>query len=196
MMTVGLTGGIGSGKTTVASFFKELGVPVYIADEAGKRLMATSEEIREEIIGIFGEEAYHDKLPNRKFIASQVFKDKSLLEKLNKIIHPAVARDFERWQKEQKYDYVLYEAAILFETGGYKKCDFNILVTAPKKIRIQRLLKRDKSSEEDIEDRMNNQWSDERKSGLADFIIKNEDLTDTRRQVINIHDQILKAGQN
>lgn len=196
MMTIGLTGGIGSGKTTVAGIFKELGVPVYIADEAGKRLMATSEEIREEIIAIFGKQSYQDKLPNRKFIASQVFKDKSLLEKLNRIIHPAVARDFEEWKKEQKSDYVLYEAAILFETGGYKKCDFSILVTAPKAIRIQRLLKRDKSSEEEIQDRINNQWSDERKSGLADFIIKNEDLTGTRRQVIKIHDQILKAGQN
>ncbi len=196
MITVGLTGGIGSGKTTVAGFFRDLKVPVYIADEAGKRLMETSEEIKKKIILLFGEESYYKNLPNRKFIASKVFKDKTLLEKLNNIIHPAVAQDFEEWRAQQTADYVLYEAAILFETGGYKKCDFSILVTAPREKRIERLLERDQSSAEEIEDRMKNQWDDKKKSKLADFIIKNEDLRLTRRQVEDIHAQILKAGQN
>ncbi|GAA4325823.1 dephospho-CoA kinase [Pontixanthobacter gangjinensis] len=196
MKIVGLTGGIGSGKTTVAGFFKEMGIPVYIADEAGKRLMSTSEEIREKIIGLFGEKAYKDNQPERKFIASKVFNDQEMLAKLNQIIHPAVARDFEQWHRKQSSEYVIYEAAILFETGGYKKCDFSILVKAPQKLRIDRLKKRDNSSKEEIQQRMNNQWSDEKKSKLADFIINNEDLEHTKQQVEHIHFEILKAGKN
>ncbi len=195
-MVVGLTGGIGSGKTTVAGFFKELGIPVYIADDAGKRLMNTSSEIREKIVDIFGETAYSGNTPQRKFIASKVFSDKQLLEELNKIIHPAVAQDFNDWVKEQSSKYVIYEAAILFETGGFKKCDLSILVTAPKDLKIERLQKRDESSREEIQQRMDNQWSDEKKSELADFIIINEDLDQTRQQVEHIHDEILKAAQN
>ncbi|MCB7479675.1 dephospho-CoA kinase [Christiangramia sediminis] len=196
MKVVGLTGGIGSGKTTVAGFFKELNIPIYIADEAGKRLMNTSSEIRQEIIALFGEEAYQDTLPDRKFIASKVFNDKDLLSKLNKIIHPAVEKDFKTWLKDQSSEYVIYEAAILFETGGYKKCDFSILVTAPQKLRIDRLQKRDNSSVEEIKERMNNQWNDVKKSQMADFLINNKELAQTKLQVEHIHHQILKAGKN
>lgn len=196
MKIVGLTGGIGSGKTTVAGFFKELEIPVYIADDAGKRLLATSEEIKQKVIGLFGKESYTNDGPNRKFIASQVFNDKEKLQQLNQIIHPAVAKDFEAWLKEQNSEYIIYEAAILFESGGYQKCDLSILVTAPKKLRIQRLQKRDESSIEEIEARMNNQWSDEKKMKLADFLIKNEELTQTKLRVKHIHTEILKAGQN
>ncbi|CAL65634.1 dephospho-CoA kinase [Christiangramia forsetii] len=196
MKIVGLTGGIGSGKTTVAGFFKELNIPVYIADEAGKRLMNTSSEIRKKIIAFFGESAYRGDHPDRKFIASKVFNDKEQLSKLNNIIHPAVEADFKNWLETQSSEYVIYEAAILFETGGYEKCDFNILVTAPKEIRIQRLQKRDDSSVKEIEERMDNQWSDERKSQMADFLINNEELAETKLQVEHIHDEILKAGKN
>ena len=196
MKVVGLTGGIGSGKTTVAGFFKELEIPVYIADDAGKRLMSTSSEIRGKIIAIFGEEAYQGNDPARKFIASKVFSDPELLKKLNQIIHPAVEADFKEWLEDQSSEYVIYEAAILFETGGYKKCDFSILVKAPQKLRIQRLQKRDDSSREEIQQRMDNQWSDEKKSKLADFIINNEDLAHTKQQVEHIHFEILKAGKN
>lgn len=196
MMVVGLTGGIGSGKTTVAGFFKDLGIPVYIADDAGKRLMNTSSRIREQIIDLFGEASYSGNTPERKYIASKVFNDKELLEELNQIIHPAVAQDFNDWVKDQSSKYVIYEAAILFETGGYNKCDLSILVTAPKKLRIKRLQKRDESSRQEIQERMDNQWSDEKKSELADFIIINEDLEQTRQQVEHIHGEILKAGQN
>ena len=195
MMVVGLTGGIGSGKTTVAGFFKELDIPVYIADEAGKRLMETSPKIREQIISLFGESSYSGNTPERKYIASKVFSDATLLEKLNKIIHPAVAKDFKDWLQQQKSEYVIYEAAILFETGGYKKCDRSILVTAPMELRIERLQKRDDSSRNEIQQRMDNQWSDEKKSQLADFIINNEDLADTKLQVEHIHVEILKAGK-
>ncbi|MDR5589787.1 dephospho-CoA kinase [Christiangramia sp. SM2212] len=196
MMVIGLTGGIGSGKTTVAGFFEEIGIPVYIADDAGRRLMNTSKEIREAVIQIFGEEAYNKKLPNRKFIASKVFNDKGLLSRLNQIIHPAVERDFNSWLSDQTSEYVIYEAAILYETGGYKKCDYSILVTAPQKLRILRLQKRDDSSVEEIQERMNNQWSDEKKSQMADFLINNEELAQTKLQVEHIHHEILKAGKN
>ena len=196
MKIVGLTGGIGSGKTTVARFFEKLDIPVYIADEAGKRLMNSSDEIRVKIIDLFGEAAYEGSVPQRKYIASKVFNDSELLSRLNQIIHPAVEADFKNWLTEQSSEYVVYEAAILFETGGYKKCDFSILVKAPQKLRIERLQKRDNSSKEEIKQRMNNQWSDEKKSELADFIINNEDLTQTKLQVEHIHSEILKAGKN
>jgi len=196
MKVIGLTGGIGSGKTTVAGFFKELNIPVYIADDAGKRLMETSPEIRLKLTELFGEDAYENHLPNRKFIASKVFNDKELLSSLNNIIHPAVETDFKKWLQDQSSKYVIYEAAILFETGGYKKCDFSILVTAPQKIRIQRLQKRDNSSVKEIQERMNNQWEDDKKSQMADFLINNEELAQTKQQVELIHDEILKAGKN
>ena len=196
MKIIGLTGGIGSGKTTVAGFFRDFGIPVYIADEAGKRLMVTSEKIRKQIIDLFGEDAYKGDQPERKYIASKVFNDKDKLASLNDIIHPAVAADFQEWVRKQSSEYVIYEAAILFETGGYKKCDFSILVKAPQDLRIERLQKRDDSSREEIQQRMNNQWSDEKKSQLADFIINNEELADTKLQVEHIHRKILKAGKN
>ncbi|MCM4157780.1 dephospho-CoA kinase [Gramella sp. AN32] len=196
MMIVGLTGGIGSGKTTVAGMFKDLGIPVYIADDAGKRLMSTSEEIKNSIIKIFGEESYHNSDPNRAFIASKVFKDQNLLTRLNNIIHPAVNADFAEWLKHQHSEYVLYEAAILFEIGRNSSCDFSILVIASKKLKIERLQKRDGSSISQIEDRMANQWSDEKKIPMADFLINNDDLESTFKRVKDIHSKILKAGKN
>lgn len=196
MKIVGLTGGIGSGKTTVAGFFKDLGISVYIADDAGKRLMLESKDIKRKIIDLFGTEAYNESEPDRKFIASRVFGDKQLLEKLNAIIHPAVEADFQKWLDDQDSEYIIYEAAILFEAGGYKKCDLTILVIADKDLRIKRLQKRDQSSVDEIEARMNNQWSDEKKSKMADFLIKNGELTQTKLQVERIHNEILKAGEN
>lgn len=192
MKVVGLTGGIGSGKTTVANFFRELGVPVYIADDAGKRLMNTSEEIKKAIIALLGPESYKKNEPDRKFIASQVFSNKEKLEALNAIIHPAVEADFKEWRSKQRAGYVIYEAAILFEKGGYKKCDLNILVTAPMEERISRLQKRDRSNVKEITARMNNQWSDEKKRELADFTIENKNLNQTKEQVRTLHQIILK----
>ncbi len=195
-MVVGLTGGIGSGKTTVAGFFKEKGVPVYIADEAGKRLLESSGDIREKVMALIGDKAYTGKTPNRKLIASVVFNDSEKLDALNKIIHPAVAIDFETWKGKQDSTYVIYEAAILFEAGGYKKCDVNILVTADKEKKLKRLQQRDNSSVEEIEARMTKQWSDEQKKKLADFEIKNHDLALTRSRVDELHEILLKRGKN
>lgn len=196
MKVVGLTGGIGSGKTTVAGFFKELGVPVYIADDAGKSLLETNEQVRSSVINLLGPESYANNIPNRKYIASRVFASPAKLEKLNKIIHPAVAVHFEKWKQKQEAAYVIYEAAILFETGGYKKCDAVILVTATFDEKVARLQKRDSSTVQEIEARMKHQWSDEKKLELADFEIKNSDLSSTRTQVRNLHEILLKPSKN
>ena len=196
MKVIGLTGGIGSGKTTVAGFFRELGVPVYIADDAGKNLMTTSLNVRSSIIKLLGPLAYEGNIPNRKFIASKVFGDPQKLEALNGIIHPAVAKDFEQWKAKQTTHYIIYEAAILLESGGYKKCDAVILVTAPLQKRLERLQKRDLSSIEEIEARMQHQWSDEQKRKLANFEIINSELSFTKEQVKNLHEFLLKPSKN
>lgn len=192
MKTVGITGGIGSGKTTVAKMFTEKGIPVYIADTEAKKLMNTSSEIKEELIKLFGPKAYADEELNRSYIASEVFYDSDKLEKLNAIVHPRVGTHFSEWKIAQKAPYILYEAAILFEKGAYKKCDYTILVTAPKAIRIERIKKRDNTTEKAIEARMNNQWPDKQKEKLADFVIENnEGLAQTKLQVEQLHNKLL-----
>lgn len=196
MKIVGLTGGIGSGKTTVAGFFKELGIPVYIADEAGKELMKTSASVRKQIIELLGEESYIGAVPDRKYIASQVFNSEEKLENLNQIIHPAVNEDFDKWKQGKNAPYVIYEAAILFETGGYKKCDEVILVTAPLEKRIKRLRKRDQSTAEEIEARMSHQWTDDQKRKYADYEILNSEISFLKEQVHNLHEIILKPSKN
>lgn len=195
-MIVGLTGGIGSGKTSVSKFFMELDIPVYIADDAGKRLMETSAEIKDKIVKLLGDKSYQNKIPERKYIANLVFNSAEKLEALNKIIHPAVAADFNTWKAQQSSPYLIYEAAILFETGGDKKCDYTILVTANKAERIERLQKRDKSSKQEIEARMAKQWTDDEKRKLSDFEIENHDLNLARARVIKLHAILLKRAKN
>lgn len=195
MKVLGLTGGIGSGKTTVAGFFEELGIPVFIADLEAKKIMAEDPRVQEQIVDLLGKEAFENGKPNRKFIAQQVFNDKVKLEQLNAIIHPAVGRSFQNWKRQQKdVPYVVYEAAILFEKGGYKNCDKNLLVTAAYGERIERLQKRDDSTPEEIEARMNNQWSDEKKADLADFIIDNNELSHTRKEVRKLHQIMVESA--
>ncbi len=187
MKIVGLTGGIGSGKTTVAKLFSELGVPIYIADDEAKKLTDRSKVIRKKMIALLGKNAYSGSKLNRKFVADKIFNDKALLQAVNGIIHPKVAAHFKKWVEKQKVPYVIKEAAILFENGSYKDCDLIILVTAPKPVRIARIMERDKTSEAEIERRMNNQWTDEEKRKLADIIIENDDLLATRKKVETIH---------
>ena len=196
MMVVGLTGGMGSGKTTVANYFKELGIPVYIADDAAKALMNTNAEVKSKVLSLFGDLAYRNNEIDRKYIAAQVFNDQKKLEQLNNIIHPAVVLDFENWKNKQKGPYVIYEAAILFETGGYKKCDLVILVTASIEGRIKRLQLRDRSSVEEIEARIQHQWSDDEKRKLADFEIINTNLSTTKEQVRNLHKILINTGKS
>ncbi|KAA3622033.1 MAG: dephospho-CoA kinase [Flavobacterium sp.] len=187
MKIIGLTGGIGSGKTTVAKMFSELGVPVYIADIEAKKLSNRSKVIRRKLIELLGQEAYIDNRLNRTFVAEKIFNDTELLKAVNAIIHPKVASHFKRWLKKQQGPYVIKEAAILFENGGYKQCDKTILIVAPKALRIERLLSRDQSSKAEIEARMSNQWSDSEKKKLADIIIENITLEATRKRVLEVH---------
>ncbi|WP_445956087.1 dephospho-CoA kinase [Yeosuana sp.] len=191
MIIVGLTGGIGSGKTTVAKMFQSLGIPVYIADEEAKKIMNSSKIIKRKLIELFGENAYLKGQLNKPFIASSIFNNKLLLEKMNAIIHPKVASHFKKWAQKQDAPYVINETAILFENNSYKNHDLIITVTASKELKIKRLLNRDDTTLENIEAIMNNQWSDEEKIKLSQFVIVNYELKNTEKQVIEIHQQIL-----
>ena len=191
MKIVGLTGGIGSGKTTVANMFQALGISIYIADEEAKKLMASSKVIKRKLIALFGEKAYVNDALNKPYIADTIFKNRLLLEKMNAIIHPRVASHFKKWLLKQKSPYVIKEAAILFENEAYKQCDLIITVTAPKELKIKRLLSRDSMTIEKIEAIMNNQWNDEEKMKLSDYVIVNSELENTRQQVVKIHQEII-----
>ncbi|CAH8294784.1 dephospho-CoA kinase [Mariniflexile fucanivorans] len=193
MKVIGLTGGIGSGKTTVAKQFEALGVPVYIADEEAKKLMNTSKVIKRKLIQLFGNEAYVNNQLNKPFIANIIFNDKTYLQKMNAIVHPRVATHFKKWQSKQNAPYVIKEVAILFENGGHKQCDYVITVIAPKDVRIERLLKRDNTTKERVEAIMKNQWSDDEKIKLSDYVITNITLEDTKNQVSKIHVKIIKS---
>ena len=193
MIIVGLTGGIGSGKTTVAKLFMELGVPVYIADEEAKKLMNRSKIIKRKLIQLFGDNAYTSDELNKPFIAGIIFNDKVFLEKMNAIIHPRVAKHFSKWVLKQNSQYVIKEVAILFENDSYKTCDYVITITAPKKLKIERLLNRDNATKANIEAIMKNQWTDEEKVKRSHFVIDNIKLENTEKQVLNIHKQIIKA---
>lgn len=195
MIVVGLTGGIGSGKTTVAKMFSELGVPIYIADDEAKKLMRKSKVIKRKLVELFGEAAYIKGELNKPFIASIIFNDKNKLKAMNAIIHPRVARHFEKWAIKQDAPYVIKEVAILFENGGDKLCDFVLTVTAPEAIKIERVLVRDHSSEAKVKAIMNNQWTDDEKIKLSHFVIENTDLEKTKQQVARVHVQILKKIQ-
>ena len=187
MITIGLTGGIGSGKTTVARMFEEYGIPIYIADTEAKNLMHTSCEIREALQHLLGKNVYKDGQLDRKFMADKIFNDSQLLEKTNNIIHPRVETHFQEWKKKQNAPYCIKEVAILFENGSYKRCDKTILVVADEEERIARVMKRDGVQKEKVLDRMKNQWSDAKKSPLADYIIHNHNLEDTKKEVKSLH---------
>ena len=194
MIAVGLTGGIGSGKSTVARMFEKLGIPVFYADKESKEILTTNQQIKEKLSALFGEELYKGEKLNRAFLAAQIFRDKDALQKVNNIVHPAVAERFLAWSKEQNAPYVLQEAAILFETGGYKRFDKNILVTAPKQLRISRIKQRDNVSEEEINQRMQNQWEESHKLPLADFVILNDESEMLLPQILRIHEDLLKIA--
>jgi len=190
---VGLTGGIGSGKTTVANYFIALNVPVYIADIEAKALMNRSKVIKRKLIKLFGDEAYVEHTLNKPFIASQIFSNKDLLKKMNAIVHPKVAKHFSNWVKKQNVPYVISEVAIIFENGSQGKYDYIITVVAPEQTRLNRVIKRDNSSEAKVKAIMNNQWTDQQKTEHSDFVINNTDLIDTKLQVENIHSKLLKS---
>lgn len=194
MITVGLTGGIGSGKTTVAKAFEALGIPIYIADDEAKKLMNTSKVIKRKLTDLFGEIAYKNNVLNKPYLAKAIFNDKSLLDQMNAIVHPKVAKHFIKWRAKQKAPYVIKEAAILFENGSYKNYDYIITVTAPEHIRIARVIKRDNASETKVKAIIANQWHDDLKVSLSDFVIVNTDLETTHQDVLKTHNILLKKS--
>lgn len=189
MKIAGVTGGIGSGKSTVVKMFEELGVPIYVADKRAKKLMRESKDLKIKIVDFLGKESYKDGELNRPFIAKEIFNDVEKLNRFNAMVHPAVHADFKKWKAdlENNYTYCIYEAAILFESNRQEICDYTLLITAPKEVRIKRVMNRDNITETDVIERMNHQWSDERKKKLADFIIYNMDLDKTKQDVNKIH---------
>jgi dephospho-CoA kinase len=191
-MKIGITGGIGSGKSTVCTIFKVLRIPVYHADERAKIIVNRNPEIRESIIGIFGVEAYKNDSYNAEYISNIVFSNKKKLDKLNSIIHPFVEKDFLEWAKRNNdAEYLIEEAAILFESGANKNLDYVIVVNAPLAIRIQRIREIDGITEEIIYARMKNQWPADKILALADWIVENDEKHLLLPQVLSIHDQLI-----
>lgn len=170
---IGLTGGIGSGKTTVANHFMAAGIPVYIADDEARKIMQSAEIINE-IKKTFGNTVFENDILNREKLAGIVFSNPDKLKQLNAIIHPAVKKHFGGWILDHKNSpFVIYEAAILFESGSYKDCDLIITVTAPLESRIQRVLQRDKTTRENVLKRMDIQWNDNQRISKSDYVIEN-----------------------
>jgi len=194
MLTIGITGGIGSGKSTVCKVFRVLGIPVFQSDYVAGRLQNEDPRIKSSLIELFGPEIYsEDGLLNRKKLAGIIFNDHLLLEKTNNLIHPAVHQEFKNWKERlANFPYVLYEAAILFETGSFHNFDYTILVIADEKERMERVMKRDHATAEAILLRMGHQMTDQKKKMMADFIIENNDDQLIIPQILKI-DQILKS---
>ena len=195
MISVGITGGIGSGKTLVCNFFEILNVPVYYADDRAKFLMNSDEDIKQGIKNAFGPDAYdkNGKL-NRAFLANQVFNNKEKLEKLNSLVHPAVWNDTSKWmQSNADEPYVLYEAAILFESGSYKMLNKVITVYAPKETRIKRVVARDKTNIKEVQKRIDNQMSYEEKIAKSDYVVYNDGSQELISQILNIHKELINS---
>ncbi|MGB0404039.1 MAG: dephospho-CoA kinase [Salibacteraceae bacterium] len=193
MLQVGITGGIGSGKTLVSDIFSSLQIPIYNSDIRAKEITVFDAKVRKAIIQVFGNESYASNALNREYLAKMVFSDKGKLEQLNRIIHPAVAADYSNWLLDfSNKPYVLKEAAILFESGSYKTCDKTILVTAPQELRIKRVIKRDSVSRESVLYRMKNQMTNEEKLKLSDYQITNNGEQSLILQVYKLHQQILQ----
>ena len=171
---VGITGGIGSGKSKVCQLLEEKGYPVFYSDEVAKKLVQTHPEIKKQLIHLLGANVYENNQLNKPFLASKIFGDDAIRVQVNHIIHPIVRATFADWAESQLSTIVFNEAAILIETGTYKTLDFTVLVVAPKEVKIQRVMERDGVSEAEVEARMNKQWSDEQKIPFADFIIHND----------------------
>jgi len=176
MIKVGITGGIGSGKTTVCKLFELLGIAVYYSDDEAKKILDYDSTVKSELLNLFGASILNEfEQIDRKKIATIVFSDTTKLASLNAIVHPAVAKHFDEWCKKQSSPYILKEAAILFESGAYKQVDKSIIVTAPIELKLLRVIARDKTTEEEVLKRMSNQLPDEEKIKLSDFVIRNDE---------------------
>ncbi len=198
-LRIGITGGIGSGKSLICKIFSLLGTPVYNADSAARKLMSSDPILRDQIKKEFGDSSYQtDGSLNREYLSKEVFNDPGKLEKLNRLVHPRVAVDNENWNEQNKsYRYVVKEAALLFESGSNKILDKIIVVTAPERLRIQRVLDRDKSrAEEDIVKIIRNQMNEEEKIKRADFIIRNDETEMVVPQVLKLHERFIAFTAN
>lgn len=194
MLKIGITGGIGSGKTTICKVFEILGIPVFYADTAAKLAMINDPVLVKGIQEEFGLESYHpDGTLNHKHIAAIVFNQQTELDKLNALVHPAVFKAFEEWIKTitKSVPYVLKEAALLFESGSYQQCDKNILVTSPMALRIKRIMQRDQVSEAQVKARMDKQFIDDQKTKMADYLISNTPSDSIILQVLALHQEFI-----
>lgn len=191
-LKIGVTGGIGSGKSMICRIFKVLGIPVYDADKEAKDIMVKDEKVIAAIKNAFGEHSYAgDGELNRSFLAETVFNNPEKLEQLNTIVHPAVIQAGADWAEAQSTGYSIKEAALLFESGSYTTLDYTILVTAPEEVRVERVMQRDGVSKEQVLARMDKQWSDEEKRKLADFVIVNDGSVSLIRHVMTLHEQFI-----
>ncbi|MBK5208716.1 MAG: dephospho-CoA kinase [Flavobacteriaceae bacterium] len=195
MKIIGLTGGIGSGKSTVLALFEALGAVIYVADIEAKKLMNADEKLKNQIVKLFGERAYDDGELNRTYIAALVFNNEEKLNALNALVHPKVREDFQNFIKKINTDFVIYEAAILFESHSDKLCDYIITVFSSFENKIDRIMKRDGVSRAQVLERMKNQSTDDFKIKKSDFVIRNNNLEDTRFQVLTIF-ELLKKLKN
>lgn len=196
MLKIGITGGIGSGKTTVCKVFEILKIPVFYADDAAKSVMNKDPHLIDAIKREFGSELYsEEEILDRKALAKLVFNNSQALGKLNSLVHPAAIQAFEDWSKEQDSPYVIKEAAILFESGSYKDCDFTILVYTPENLRIKRVMKRDNTTEAEVRARIDKQMPEDKKRELSDFVIENDGSTALLPQVLSLHDYFLSRSK-
>jgi len=196
MLKIGVTGNIGSGKSQVCRIFQILGIPVYDADSKAKELMVNDKGLTSSIKALIGEQAYlSDGSLNRGLISERVFNDKMLLDKLNALVHPAVGIDFISWAASHPASYVIKEAALLFESGSYKELDGVIMVTAPEKLRIRRVMSRDGMTEEQVVSRIRNQMGESEKTAMSDYLVSNDGDAFLVRQVLELHRSLLEKAQ-
>ncbi len=188
-LRIGITGGIGSGKTTVCKIFETFGIPVFYSDICAKDIVVTNIDVKRQIVGLFGSESYDlNGQLNKRLISSKIFTDKALLVEMNQIVHPAVFQAYERWQYQNRdASYTLNESALLFETGRYQQMNANILVTCPIEIRIARVMKRDQATYDEVMRKVNNQMAENEKLGLADYKVVNDGSTLLVPQIVKIH---------
>lgn len=196
MMKIGLTGGMGSGKSTAAKIFEALSIPVFYADDESKKILETNAKVKAKLSNRFGDALFVDDQLDRAFLAAQIFNDKEALVFVNSVMHPAVAERFLVWSAEQNAPYCLKEAAILFETGSYKELDKTILVVADKEVRVSRVMKRNSWSRHEVLARMENQWEDSQKEPLADFVIYNSEKEMLTPQILKIHENLNRSANS
>jgi dephospho-CoA kinase len=194
VITVGITGGIGSGKSLVCRIFSTLGIPVYTADKRASEIMETNEEVREALVRLLGKEVYTGKMLNRKVMSALIFNRTQYLQGVNEIVHPAVLSDFQEWKMmQEETPYVIHEAAILFESGAYTFMDVVMTVYAPVKIRIRRIMERDGLTMEEIKARMRQQWNEKQRQEKADVVIRNDEKQLILPHILSLHRFLTKA---